>query len=267
VSAEAPKRPKLAVWKFTSCDGCQLSILNLEDELLRLPDVVEISHFLEATRARAEGPYDLSIVEGSVSTPEEIEKAREIRRMSKRLITIGACANAGGIQALRNFADIDDFVAAVYASPEHIDTLSTSTPIGAHVPVDFELQGCPPNPKQTLEVILATLAGRRPQISSQSVCMECKIKGNVCVMVAHGTACLGPVTHAGCGALCPSYDRGCYGCFGQKETPNLPSLTAWLEDHGSTPRALRDGFRFVNPTPAFVAESELLERDRGAGDG
>lgn len=267
MSAAAPSRPKLAVWKFTSCDGCQLSILNLEDELLQLPDVIEISHFLEATRARADGPYDLSIVEGSVSTPEEIEKIREVRRISKRVITIGACANAGGIQALRNFADIEDFVAAVYASPQHIDTLATSTPIADHVTVDFELQGCPPNPKQTLEVILATLAGRRPQISSQSVCMECKIKGNVCVMVAHGTACLGPVTHAGCGALCPSYDRGCYGCFGEKETPNLPSLAAWLEGHGSTPRSLRDSLRFVNPTPAFVAESELLERDRGVGDG
>jgi coenzyme F420-reducing hydrogenase gamma subunit len=251
--------PKLAVWKFTSCDGCQLSILNLEDELLQLPDVVQISHFLEATRARADGPYDLSIVEGSVSTPEELEKVREVRRISKRLITIGACANAGGIQALRNFADVDDFAAAVYATPEQIDTLATSTPIGAHVPVDFELQGCPPNPRQTLEVITAMLAGRRPQISSQSVCMECKIAGNVCVMVAHGTACLGPVTHAGCGALCPGYDRGCYGCFGEKETPNLPSLTAWLEAGGSSRAELSDAFRFVNPTPAFVGESVALE--------
>jgi coenzyme F420-reducing hydrogenase gamma subunit len=267
VSADPKPRPKLAVWKFTSCDGCQLSILNLEEELLQLPDVVEISHFLEATRARVDGPYDLSIVEGSVSTPEEVEKIREVRRISRKLITIGACANAGGIQALRNFADVEDFAAAVYASPEQIDSLATSAPIAAHVPVDFELQGCPPNPRQTLEVITAMLAGRRPQISSQSVCIECKIKGNVCVMVAHGTACLGPVTHAGCGALCPSYDRGCYGCFGEKETPNLPSLTAWLEGHGSTPEGLRDSFRFVNPTPSFVAESELLESGREARGG
>jgi len=261
-------RPKLAVWKFTSCDGCQLSILNLEEELLQLPDVIEISHFLEATRATVEGPYDVSIVEGSVSTPEEVEKIRAVRRLSGKLITIGACANSGGIQALRNFADVEDFVDAVYATPEYIDSLSTSTPISAHVPVDFELQGCPPNPRQTLEVITALLAGRRPGIRSESVCMECKLRGNACVMVAHGTACLGPVTHAGCGAICPAYDRGCYGCFGPKETPNTGSLTHWQLEHGSRPRELLDGYRHVNPlAPAFTAQADALEAAEGGSDG
>ena len=256
------RKPKLAVWKFTSCDGCQLSILNLEDDLLLLPDVVEISHFLEATRATVEGPYDVSIVEGSVSTPEEVERIREVRRLSAKLITIGACANAGGIQALRNFADVDEFVDAVYASPDYISTLSASTPISAHVPVDFELQGCPPNPRQTLELITALLAGRRPAIRSESVCVECKIRGNVCVMVAHGTACLGPVTHAGCGAICPAYDRGCYGCFGPKETPNTRSLSGWLEGSGSPASQLHDGYRHVNAlAPAFAAEADALERE------
>lgn len=260
--AEASGKPKLAVWKFTSCDGCQLSILNLEDELLQLPDVVEISHFLEATRATVDGPYDVSIVEGSVSTPEELERIREIRRISAKLITIGACANAGGIQALRNFADIEGFVDAVYATPEYISTLSTSTPISAHVPVDFELQGCPPNPRQTLELIAALVAGRRPAIRSESVCVECKIRGNVCVMVAHGTACLGPVTHAGCGAICPAYDRGCYGCFGPKETPNTRSLSGWLERSGTPAANLRDGYRHVNAlAPPFAAEGDALERE------
>lgn len=264
---EASRKPKLAVWKFTSCDGCQLSILNLEDELLKLPDVVEISHFLEATRATVEGPYDVSIVEGSVSTPEELERIREVRRISTKLITIGACANAGGIQALRNFADIEGFVDAVYATPEYISTLSTSTPISAHVPVDFELQGCPPNPRQILELIAALVAGRRPAIRSESVCVECKIRGNVCVMVAHGTACLGPVTHAGCGAICPAYDRGCFGCFGPKETPNTRSLSGWLERSGTPVATLRDSYRHVNAlAPPFAAEGDLLAPEAAKPD-
>ncbi len=255
-----PPKPKLAVWKFTSCDGCQLSILNLEEELLLLPEAVEISHFLEATSAVAEGPYDLSIVEGSVSTPEEEERIREIRRMSRKLVTIGACANAGGIQALRNFADVEGFVSAVYASPEYISTLDTSTPMSAHVPVDFELQGCPPDSRQVLEVITAFLSDRSPTISSQSVCMECKIRGNVCVMVAHGTPCLGPVTHAGCGAICPAYDRGCYGCFGPKETPNTRSISNWFEGLGVAESDLVPRYRQFNAfAEAFASESRAVE--------
>jgi sulfhydrogenase subunit delta len=259
-------RPKVAVWKFTSCDGCQLSILDLEDELLALSDAIRISHFLEATSATVEGPYDISIVEGSISTPEEEERIREIRRISDKLIAIGACANAGGIQALRNFADVEGFVNAVYASPEYISTLDTSTPMGAHVPIDFEVQGCPPNPRQVLEVITAFLAGRRPRISSQSVCVECKIRGNVCVMVAHGTPCLGPVTHAGCGAICPAYDRGCYGCFGPKETPNTASLGDWFEGLGVDRSDLVPRYRHVNAfAEAFATESRRRETEADEG--
>ena len=214
----------LAVWKFASCDGCQLSLLDCEDELLALAGEVEIAHFLEASSAVAAGPYDLSLVEGSITTREDAERIREVRAVSRRLVTIGACATAGGIQALRNFAAVEDFMAIVYASPEYVSTLETSTPASAHVQVDFELQGCPPDKRQLLEVITAFLHDRRPAISGHSVCVECKRAGNVCVMVAHGTACLGPVTHAGCGALCPSYHRGCFGCFGPMEAPNPGSL-------------------------------------------
>jgi coenzyme F420-reducing hydrogenase gamma subunit len=223
-----PRKPKLAVWKFASCDGCQLSLLDCEDELLGLAGEIELAYFPEATRAAVKGPYDLSLVEGSVTTPHDAERIREVRRASRSLVTIGACATAGGIQALRNFADVADFVSAVYASPEYVSTLATSTPISAHVPVDFELHGCPINKRQLLEVVTALLHGRRPGIPSTSVCTECKARGTVCVMVAHGTPCLGPVTHAGCGALCPSYNRGCYGCFGPMETPNTVSLTRRL---------------------------------------
>src|SRR6476469_3289401 len=240
------RKPKLAVWKFASCDGCQLSVLDCEDELLALAGQVEIAYFLEASSALVEGPYDLSLVEGSITTAEDVERIRRVRRLSRRVVTIGACATAGGIQALRNFADVEDFVAAVYASPQYISTLRHSTPAAAHVAVDFELQGCPPDKGQLLEVISAHLNDRRPAVSAHSVCVECKRRGEVCVMVADGTPCLGPVTHAGCGALCPSCDRGCYGCFGPMETPNTVSLTRELRVLGMNDRAVDRVFRTFN---------------------
>jgi sulfhydrogenase subunit delta len=253
-------RPKLAVWKFASCDGCQLSVLDLEDELLALAGEIEIAHFLEASRATVAGPYDLSLVEGSVTTAADAERIQEVRRNSRRLVTIGACATAGGIQALRNFADVGEFVSTVYASPGYISTLETSTPISAHVPVDFELHGCPVDKGQLLEVLSAFLAERRPAIPDYSVCVECKRGGNVCVMVAHGTACLGPVTHAGCGAICPAHDRGCYGCFGPMETPNADSLSAWMRGLGEeTPDLIRVFRTFNAAAPAFRGASEAAE--------
>ena len=218
------KKPKLAVWKFSSCDGCQLSLLDCEDELLEVAEAIEIAEFLEATRAQVHGPYDVSLVEGSISNTHDAERIQKIRKQSKLLIAIGACANSGGIQALRNGRDVDEFIRAVYARPEFIDTLANSTPIADHVKVDFELRGCPISKHQLLEVISALLAGRAPRLPTHSECLECKMRGTVCVMVARGQPCLGPVTQAGCGNLCPSVDRGCYGCFGPKETPNTASL-------------------------------------------
>jgi len=239
-------RPKLAVWKLASCDGCQLSLLDLEDELLALAGEIEFAQFLEASSGMGEGPYDLSLVEGSITTPEDAERIRRVRAESRRLVTIGACATSGGIQALRNFADVEDFMSVVYASPEYVSTLATSTPVSDHVHVDFELHGCPIDRRQLLEVVSAYLNERRPAIASHSVCMECKRRGNVCVMVAHGTPCLGPVTHAGCGALCPSYDRGCYGCYGPMETPNTVALTAQFRVLGQPDDVTVRAFRGFN---------------------
>jgi len=223
----AKPKPKLAVWKFASCDGCQLSLLDCEDELLDVAGAMDIAYFPEATRTVLEGPYDLSLVEGSITTPHDAERIHQIRRDSRFLVTIGACATAGGIQALRNFKDVREFTRIVYACPEYIETLRRSTAVAEHVRVDFELRGCPINKRQLLEVISAYLNGRKPLVPTYSVCQECKRQGVVCVMVAHGTPCLGPVTQAGCGALCPSYNRGCYACFGPKETPNVSSLSRW----------------------------------------
>lgn len=260
------RKPKLAVLKLASCDGCQLSLLDCEDQLLALAGAVDIAYFLEATSRIVKGPYDLTLVEGSVTTEHDAERLRAMRGMSKRLVTIGACATAGGIQALRNFADVEGFVKAVYARPEYIRTLAKSTAVAEHVPVDFELRGCPIDKSQLLEVLNAFLNGRPPRIGNHAVCLDCKRRGSVCVMVAHGTPCLGPVTHSGCNALCPSYSRGCFGCFGPSETPNPGGLRPALLRLGvKEPELARLYASFNAAAPAFAAEHQSLsaEKERG----
>ena len=260
------RKPKLAVWKFASCDGCQLSLLDCENELLAIAGQVEIAYFPEASQHVVNGPYDLSLVEGSITTPHDAERIHAVRRASNYLVTIGACATAGGIQALRNFKDVKEFVSIVYATPAYIETLGKSTPIAEHVRVDFELRGCPINKQQLVEVISAFLHGRKPNTPPHSVCMECKRRGIVCVMVAHGTPCLGPVTHAGCGAICPSYHRGCYGCFGPMETPNTTSLSEWWRQLGVTEAELVREFRSFNAySEPFRRESEADENKNHQG--
>ncbi|OFZ53868.1 MAG: oxidoreductase [Bdellovibrionales bacterium RIFOXYC1_FULL_54_43] len=222
------RKPKLAVFKFASCDGCQLSLLDCETELLELAAVAEISYFLEASSRALPGPYDIALADGSITTEEDVRRIQEIRKQSKILVSIGACAVAGGIQALRNYTSVEEYARYVYPKPEYIRSLETSTPMSKHVEVDFELNGCPVNKNQLLEVVAAFLQGRRPNVAPYSQCVDCKIKGNICVMVAHGVPCLGPITHSGCGVLCPSFNRGCYSCFGPKETPNAPSLGNWF---------------------------------------
>jgi coenzyme F420-reducing hydrogenase gamma subunit len=260
----APRKPKLAVFKFASCDGCQLSLLDCEDELLAVAGLVEIANFAEASRAVVKGPYDVTLVEGSITTPHDAERIREIRSASKFLVTIGACATAGGIQALRNFKDVRELLAQVYAHPEYISTLETSSPISQHVRVDFELRGCPINKAQLVEVLSAFLRGRKPNVPAYSVCVECKRRGTVCVMVAGGIPCLGPVTQAGCGALCPSYSRGCYACFGPSESANAEALAGRLSGLGMSDPDVVRAFRSYNAyAPAFRTVSESHERKQG----
>ncbi len=244
--SKAPSRPRVAVFKFSSCDGCQLSLLDAEEELLAVAGAVDIVYFPEATSVMKDGPYDIGLVEGSVTTHEDAERIHRIRRQCRLLITIGACATAGGIQALRNWQDVGEFSRAVYPTPGYLSTLKMSTPIADHVPVDFELRGCPISKGQLLEVLSAALAGRKPAIPTHSVCLECKRRGTVCVMVAGGVPCLGPVTQAGCGAICPAYGRGCYGCFGPMETPNTDSLSERFRALGLSSEDLVRAYRTFN---------------------
>jgi sulfhydrogenase subunit delta len=255
------KKAKLAVFKFASCDGCQLSLLDAEDELLLIAGAVDIANFPEASRRVLKGPYDVGLVEGSITTPHDVERVRQIRKLCRVLITIGACATAGGIQALRNWKDVKDFTRLVYASPELISTLDRSMPVGSYVHVDFELRGCPINKYQLIEVVSAFLNKRKPTIPTYSLCVDCKLKGNVCVMVARQIPCLGPVTQAGCGAICPSYIRGCYGCFGPMENPNPPPLSKRFSEMGEDRREIVHAFRGFNAyAEAFRKESEAHEK-------
>jgi coenzyme F420-reducing hydrogenase gamma subunit len=254
MTTDARGRASLAVWKFASCDGCQLSLLDCEDELLALAERVSIAHFPEASRAHVEGPYDVSLVEGSITTPDDLRRIREIRECSRVVVAIGACATTGGIQALRNLADVAEFAAAVYARPGYVATLATSTPAAAHIEVDVEMSGCPIDQHQLLDVLGALLIGRAPALARHSVCFQCKARGTACVLVAAGTPCLGPVTRAGCGAICPAYGRGCYGCFGPAATANIDALVPRLRELGMSERDIARAFATFNAAaPAFAS--------------
>ena len=259
--------PKLAVFKFASCDGCQLQLLSCEDELLALSRQVRIVHFLEASSHVEPGPYDIALVEGSITTPDDRDRILKVREESRFLITIGACATAGGIQALRNWGDRDEFLRAVYARPDYIRTLSTSSAIADHVRVDFELRGCPIDRHQLLEVLRAVLAGRRPKTPTYSVCMDCKRNGTVCVAVSRGDACLGPVTQSGCGAICPRFGRGCYGCFGPATQVNCSGLSDWLLEHDKRPEQLVPLLRNFNAAAAaFRMEGDRIDPRSDPGE-
>ncbi len=254
-------KPKIAIFKFASCDGCQLSLLDCEDELLAIAGAIEICYFPEATRNVIKGPYDIALVEGSVTTHHDAQRIQQVRRSAKTLITIGACATSGGVQALRNWQDTSEMVCTVYAKPDFISTLKMSTPIAEHVPVDYELRGCPVQKYHLVELITATLIGRRPNITTYSVCIECKRNGNLCLAVAQGTPCLGPVTQAGCGALCPAFNRGCYGCFGPMESANPAALTDQMLRIGATTDEIQRNFRTYNAWSwQFRQASEEVEK-------
>jgi sulfhydrogenase subunit delta len=240
-------KPRVAVHKFSSCDGCQLAFLNAGEALLELARQVEIVHFAEAGAVNPEAEADIAFVEGSVTTAHEVERVKGIRERSKYLITIGACATSGGIQALRNGRmQGADWIAGVYASPEYISSLDTSTPIAAHVKVDLELWGCPVTTRQVVQATRDLLFGVKPKDIGDSVCLECKRAGNVCVLVSKREPCMGPVTRTGCGALCPHFGRACYACFGPSEQVNGVSLGRWFLGLGLTTQAVQQQFAFIN---------------------
>lgn len=261
-------RPQLRVGiaQFTSCGGCQLTVVSLYDALLALFERISIVEFAEVLSPRSAGPYDLLLVEGSVSTPDQARRIVELRRQTRQLVVIGACATTGGIQALRNWSDGDAWRAAVYPMPEFIAALPTSTPVSDHVTVDAELRGCPIDPGQVQELLTALLVGRRPQLAETAVCAECKRRGTPCLLVDRGLPCLGPVTQAGCGAICPAFGRACYGCFGPLASANIAALRAQLAAQGRSDEELGRLFAgFTANAPAF--RQVARPPDRGGADG
>lgn len=246
-------KPSIAVHKFSSCDGCQLAFLNAGEDLLRLAELVEIRHFLEAGVANEYAQVDIAFVEGSISTSEELTRIQRVRAASSYLVTLGACATAGGLQALRNLDQSNEpWKHAVYAQPAYIHTLDQAEPVGAHVKVDLELWGCPVNGAQVLGAVRQLLFGIAPLEQRDKVCMECKRQQTVCVMVTEGRPCMGPVTRTGCGALCPRFGRDCYACFGPAESPNTEALSRCLEGLGLPPADIARRFLFINSqAPAF----------------
>jgi coenzyme F420-reducing hydrogenase gamma subunit len=256
-------KPRVAVHKFSSCDGCQLAFLNLGEDLLALAERVELVHFAEAGPLDPDTDVDVAFVEGSVSTPEDQTRIQHIRQHSRLLIAIGACATSGGIQALRNGANHAEWVAQIYSHPEAIDSLERSTPIANHVKVDFELWGCPVSGPQILAVVNALLLGVAPRDNADKVCTECKRRNLTCVMVSHGVACMGPVTRAGCGALCPGLGRDCYGCYGPAENANADALAAQFSHLGLAPQAIARRFQSINSqAPVFLAAAgKVRSRD------
>lgn len=245
-------RPRVAVFKMASCDGCQLQLLDAEEALLELAGAIDIVHFREARSRTEPGPYDVTIVEGSISAPAQVEEIKEIRAASTFLVAIGSCALSGGIQALRNAGDLDEAIRRVYPTPAYVRSLARSTPVSDHVRVDLELPGCPVDRGQLLGAIASLLGGHLPRLSTSSVCVECKRRGYPCVLVTKGEPCLGPVTNTGCGALCPGLGRGCYGCFGPAQPPNVEALARRFEELGDPPAVAAARFRLITSwAPAF----------------
>lgn len=248
-----PRKPRLAVHKFSSCDGCQLAMLNAGDELLQLAATTEFTHFAELGAIDADADVDIALVEGSISTPEDRERIQAIREHCRFLVTIGACATAGGIQALRNFANHDEWLSSIYPQPEYISSLANVLPIRACVYVDLELWGCPVNGRQVLSAIGTLMADALPVEPQESLCMECKRKQVVCVMVSQQKPCMGPVTRTGCGALCPKFSRDCYACFGPSEKPNIAALSHRFQDLGLSDERIMQRFHFINnQAPDFL---------------
>jgi len=257
-------RPRVAVLKFASCDGCQLQLLNLEEELLDLAERVEIARFLEATSRVLPGPYDLAILEGSITTERDVARIRELREASRIVVAIGACATAGGVQALRNGADAAAWKASVYPDPDLVAMLPRSEPASAFVKVDHEVSGCPPSRRELSRAIARALLGAEPDLPGHSVCLECKRAGHVCVLVARGVPCLGPVTRAGCGALCPALGRDCYGCFGPCDDPDPAALARRFRALGLSEEDAARRFRGVaGEAPAWSSAAADLASEEG----
>jgi sulfhydrogenase subunit delta len=241
-------KPKIAFFEFTSCEGCQLEALNLTpEELMDLTGAVDIVQFREAMSEKSDD-YAIAFVEGSITRESDIARIKKIRQQARVLVAFGACACIGGVNCLKNRLPMDEALHIVYGKDAHwYDTIETK-PLNAVVPVDYFIRGCPPTTAELLKVIKALLIGKRPDIPAYPVCVECKMAGNICVFELAMT-CMGPVTRAGCGAICIKGGRFCWGCRGLAEEANIDSEKEILTKHGLTMEQVLEKFKMYNVCP------------------
>ena len=225
-------KPRVAFFSFSSCEGCQLVVLTIEEQLLELVNLIDIVSFREAMSEKSED-YDIAFVEGSITRTSEIERIKKIRDTAKVVIALGACATIGGINSLKNQFEMDKVKEIVYGKMANDYETIPTRPIEAVIKVDYWIQGCPIDKDEFVEVTKAILLGKKPRIPDYPVCVECQMRENVCLF-EKGIVCMGPVTRAGCKAICPTYNDGCTGCRGLIADPNLSSHKNLLSEHGLT---------------------------------
>ena len=223
-------KPKLAFFDFACCEGCQLQVLSMEDELLDVLGMVEIVNFREAIDDRRED-YDIAIIEGSITTPDAVERIKGIRQKAKVLIAMGACATSGGVNYLKNFQDLEEVRRCVYGDKANLFPTLKTMPVDQVVKVDAYMWGCPVTKGEILKVLTEALSGRNFKPINHPVCVECRSKGNICLF-DKGMYCIGPVIRAGCDALCPSNGNRCIGCRGIIADPNVNAHADILKEHG-----------------------------------
>ena len=226
-------KPKIAIFDFACCEGCQLQIVNLEEEILDLLGGADVVEWREAMSEKSD-EYDIAIIEGSITRLEDEERLKLIRSRAKVLIALGACATIGGVNKLKNnFDDLEEVKKCVYgkaAGMPHLHTGLTKS-VGEVVDVDFCVHGCPIDRKEFTYIVRSLLMGKTPEIPDYPVCVECKAQGNPCLWES-GQVCLGPIIRAGCGARCPSNGFRCFGCRGYVDNPNVEAARDVIEKYG-----------------------------------
>ncbi len=225
-------KPRIAIFDFACCEGCQLQIVNLEEEILDLLGVADVVEWREAISDQSD-KYDIAIIEGSITRPEDEERIKKIREKAGVLIALGACATTGGINKLKNnfkLNDVKQYVYADNADMPHLDTAATKA-VDEVVKVDFKVHGCPIDRSEFTYIVRSLLLGKTPEIPDYPVCVECKAKGNPCLW-EDGQVCLGPVVRAGCGARCPSSGFRCFGCRGYVDNPNVDAAKEVINKYG-----------------------------------
>ncbi len=245
--------PSIAVYGLTGCAGELLVILeNLEKLIPR----VRVASFPFAQSNNDDSKsIDIAFVEGSISQKHDLEKLEDIRRRARWLVAVGNCAVWGCVQkGACNRNTIKELTETSYGSSEPLKDPMPSSPLKNHVRVDVELSGCPINATQFLAVTASLLQDHLPYITKKPVCLECKIRENPCVLIEDNLPCLGPVTAAGCGALCPSFGAACYGCWGPCEEPQVEAMATILEEKGYSLEEVRS--RLLT----FGAPDEIFER-------